>query len=366
MNRIIKKNLLIKAFIILFFNIGHYVHAQNPIILLAGDAKYIKIHMSENNAIETGNLWDLGIYRIYDGIIDYSKKRLYIKSDYAVFVVDYCKMTLLKKIEAPFSSQDLLNFFISSDGGEFVVSVFDTDTGKVITTLYETREFDKINTLPCDAVSKSSHFIGSEHIVCIETINKKRMITIINTEECVIEKSIPFNFIAKGAGMNGRLVDVDSRNGKILLLNASYDKIKNKRLFIYDILTGKSTDAFELSFDGIHGFLGDSNLVFTDEVEYQTIEVGLNKKSKAGVIHFYDFESSKEIPVVKYPPAGKIIGFSQNEQRLYLFHDWQLMEIEILSNKVKKRINLFDKIKNERSNKIDLKSENYTISPGMN
>lgn len=322
--------------------------ATDTVFLFSEKGKYIELNIGTETIVKRGDLWRSGIYSIYGGKIGHNGKKMYLKSDYALFVLDTDTFDLLKKFELPSSPQDLIHFFISPAEHRIVVSRIDTQTGKVITKLYDNKTFKEIREIPCDALSTTSHFLDSQRIVFIDMINGERGVVTLNIENGEIASKMPLKCIVKSIGMNDRLVSVDASKGNLLFLKicssngTDHKKIK-KTMFIYDVLTNKSTPDIKVT-DGYYKLFCNSKRIAIDEINYVDVGPNLRRIRKAGRIHFFDMESMEKISTVLVPRQGKIGGFSPDGRKTYYLSHGVLTVIDIDSATIEKKINFLNQM----------------------
>ena len=315
-------------------------YAQQRITLFSGKGEYVDLNITAGTVAKKGNVWKAKIYGVAHGAIDRAAKKLYLVSDYAVFVLDAESLQLLGKIAFPSSPADQINMILAPEGKKIIIANFDTQELKSHTNLYSGDNLKMGKEISCNALSKNSHFLDSKKLVCIENINGKQGVVVLDVDKNSIEKKIPFTSIVKDLAPQDRIVDVDAFQGKILFLKKVMAKSGETKdsLFLYDVSTGALTPEISVDIYGDFRLYADAKRIAVDEEKIIPLGPNLVKTEKVGKVHIFDVKTAKKLSTIDTPKEGRVVGFSKNGQEIYYWSPGTLKVLDTATATTRKNI----------------------------
>jgi len=327
---------------IAFFILPQIVHAQNNILLFTGKGKFIEISLAKKDVIRTGNLWKAGIYSVYKTILGQNTNRIYLVSDYSIFILDCHTLNLIKKIDIPTSPSDQINLILSPDESKFVISNVIAGGSKIDTKVYDSKDFSVIKDIDCHSLNKNSHFLNLNSLICFGRINNSRGATILDIETNNILEKINFNSIFEKLPHSGRIAEVDALKNKILFLESNFIRTKQNtqgksNLYLYDILEKAMPKIIPIEYYGNYKLSPDCKKIIIDEEIIIPMGVNLIKTEKVGKIHIITLEDAKKDMTIEVPKEGKITGFDKEGKLLY-WTPKQILLVDIVKGALGKDI----------------------------
>ncbi len=336
-------------FILITIFVNDLSWAKDDFYLFSYKGEYIQLSLEKNKVIKKGNLWKEEVYRAYKGFIDHKHNRMYLKSDYAIFILDAQKLTVLKKIEFPSSPQDFIGLTISPDGNKFAISIFNDKDDEEYAQIYDAKTFNVIKDIKCGFYfNEKSYFLNENVFVCIEEKDAADII-VTNLEKNIILDKIPIKSISKDFKTSEKIFAVDSYKGSILFRTTSLVDLKDKtkgrkvdNVFIYDLLKKTKSSKTFVNIDGDYKIIPNTRKMIVFEKEDISKQPGVSEMVPTGKLHIYDLEENKKLSTVTVPKAGRMAGFSENGKQAYYVTSDDLIVIDTEKGSIIKSVRYLD------------------------